>query len=38
MNVGEPLRVVEVDPIEDPVPHEEEQLEEEPASTELVPA
>ena len=37
MNVGEPLRVVEVEPIEDPVPREEEPVEE-PALTELVAA
>jgi hypothetical protein len=37
VNVGEPLRVVEVEPVEDPVPREDEQVEE-PAPVELVPA
>jgi hypothetical protein len=37
MDVGEALRVVEVEPVEDPVPREEEPAEE-PAPVELVPA
>ena len=37
MDVGEPLRVLEVEPVEDPVPQEPEQVEE-PAEPELVPA
>jgi hypothetical protein len=37
VNVGEPLRVVEVEPLEDPIPHEDEQVEQ-PAPAEPVPA
>jgi hypothetical protein len=37
MDVGEPLRVLEVEPVEDPVPREPDQVEE-PAVPEPVPA
>jgi hypothetical protein len=37
MDVGEPLRVLEVEPLEEPVPREPEPVEE-PAQPELVPA
>jgi hypothetical protein len=38
MDVGEPLRVVEVEPVVDPIRREEEERVEEPVKLEPVPA